>query len=189
MHVVVAGGHGQIALRLLRGLSAAGQSAVGIVRNPDHVDDVRATGAAAVVCDLEQAAVEEVATHLADADAVVFAAGAGPGSGAGRKDTVDRAASVLVADAAEQAGVRRFLQISSMGAGARRGLDADRRRRPAVLTVSLTAAPTRRHGSAGGLRSCPETGGRIEPQPPRCAVSCTGGAKCTITMAVWRMGL
>ena len=72
----------------------------------------------AVVCDLEAATAEEVTALVAGADAVVFAAGAGPGSGAARKDTVDRAASVLMADGAERAGVRRFVQVSLMGAGA-----------------------------------------------------------------------
>jgi uncharacterized protein YbjT (DUF2867 family) len=117
MRVVIAGGHGQIALRLERLLAVRGDSAVGLIRNPDHTVDVEATGAEALVCDLERADADEVAAHLAGADAVVFAAGAGPGSGAARKDTVDRAASVLLADAAERAGVRRFLQVSSMGAG------------------------------------------------------------------------
>ncbi len=68
-----------------------------------------------MVCDLERAEVGEVVEHVSGADAVVFAAGAGPGSGAARKETVDRAASVLLADACEAAGVRRFIQISSMG--------------------------------------------------------------------------
>ncbi|MEV4222742.1 NAD(P)H-binding protein [Nonomuraea sp. NPDC049725] len=114
MRIIIAGGHGQIALRLERLLGAA---AVGLVRNPAHQADVEETGAQAVLCDLEKAGVEEVAGIVRGADAVVFAAGAGPGSGAARKDTVDRAASVLMADAAERAGVRTFVQISSMGAG------------------------------------------------------------------------
>ena len=118
MRIVVAGGHGQIALRVERQLAGAGHEVVGIVRNPDHVDDVRATGAEALVLDLEAAAVHDVAGHLDAADAVLFAAGAGPGSGVARKDSVDRGASALLADAAEQAGVDRFVQISSMGAGA-----------------------------------------------------------------------
>jgi nucleoside-diphosphate-sugar epimerase len=118
MRVVIAGGHGQIALQLERLLVSQGHEALGIVRNPDHVADVEATGAAALVLDLESAGVDDLAPHLAGADAVVFAAGAGPGSGIPRKDTVDRGASVLLADAAEQAGVGRFVQISSMGAGA-----------------------------------------------------------------------
>jgi uncharacterized protein YbjT (DUF2867 family) len=115
VRVVIAGGHGQIALRLTKLLAQRGDTAVGIVRNPDHVADVREAGGDAVVLDLEQASVDEVAAALAGADAVVFAAGAGPGSGTARKDTVDRAASVLFADAAESAQVRRFLQVSAMG--------------------------------------------------------------------------
>ncbi|MCO5993283.1 SDR family oxidoreductase [Actinoallomurus rhizosphaericola] len=117
MRIVIAGGHGKIALLLEELLAARGDGVVGLIRNPDHAADVAGTGAAPVVCDLESASLEDVAVHLDQADAVVFAAGAGPGSGATRKDTVDRAASVLLADAAERAGVRRFVQISSMGAG------------------------------------------------------------------------
>lgn len=115
MKVVIAGGHGKIALRLTRLLADRGDTVVGIVRNPDHVEDIRDLGADAVVLDLEQAGTDDVAAVLAEADAVVFAAGAGPGSGPARKDTVDRGASVLLADAAEQAGVRRYLQVSAIG--------------------------------------------------------------------------
>jgi uncharacterized protein YbjT (DUF2867 family) len=117
MRVVIAGGHGKIALLLERVLAGRGDQAVGLVRNPAHVAEVQQAGAEAVVCDLEAASAGDVAVLLAGAAAVVFAAGAGPGSGAGRKDAVDRAASVLMAGAAERAGVRRFVQISSMGAG------------------------------------------------------------------------
>jgi nucleoside-diphosphate-sugar epimerase len=95
---VIAGGHGQIAMRLAKLLSERGDSPVGIVRNPGHTEDLRALGADAVVCDLESAPVDEVASHLDRADAVVFAAGAGPGSGMARKETVDRGAAVLCAD-------------------------------------------------------------------------------------------
>lgn len=118
MRTVIAGGHGQIALRLERLLATRGDEAVGIIRNPGQAEDLRAAGAEPVVCDLESASVEEVAAHLEGADAAVFAAGAGPGSGAPRKETVDRAAAVLLADAAEQAGVRRYVIVSSMGADA-----------------------------------------------------------------------
>ncbi|HSK55316.1 MAG TPA: NAD(P)H-binding protein [Jiangellales bacterium] len=115
MRVVVAGGHGQIALRLERLLAARGDHVVGLVRNPDHVPDLEAVGAAGLVLDLESAAPAEVAAVAQGADAVVFAAGAGPGSGVARKDTVDRAAATLLADAAERAGVRRYLLVSSVG--------------------------------------------------------------------------
>jgi len=116
MRVVIAGGHGQIALKLEKLLSARGDQAVGIVRNPDHVADLEAAGAEAVVLDLEKSDVDAVAKVLDGADAAIFAAGAGPGSGTARKDTVDRAAAELFAAAAEQAGVRRHVQVGSMGA-------------------------------------------------------------------------
>jgi uncharacterized protein YbjT (DUF2867 family) len=118
MRVVIAGGHGQIGMRLERLLTARGDVVAGLVRNPDHIADVEATGSAAYLCDLETATVDEVAGHLGDveADAVVFAAGAGPGSGVARKDTVDRGAAVLLADAAEKAKVRRYLMVSAIRA-------------------------------------------------------------------------
>ncbi|MCL2551402.1 MAG: NAD(P)H-binding protein [Actinomycetia bacterium] len=118
MRTVIAGGHGQIALRLERLLAARGDSATGLIRNPDQAGDLRAAGAEPVALDLESATVEQVASVLRGADAAVFAAGAGPGSGIARKTTVDRDAAVLLADAAESAGVRRFLIVSSMGADA-----------------------------------------------------------------------
>ncbi|MFH8366276.1 SDR family oxidoreductase [Streptomyces sp. NPDC018031] len=116
MRIVIAGGHGRIALRLERLLAGRGDEVAGIIRKPGQAGDLLAAGAEPVVCDLESASVGDVARHLESADAVVFAAGAGPGSGAARKETVDRAAAVLLADAAEQAGVRRYLMVSSMGA-------------------------------------------------------------------------
>jgi uncharacterized protein YbjT (DUF2867 family) len=117
MRVVIAGGHGKIALLLERLLAQRGDQAVGLIRNPAQADEVSATGAVVAVCDLESASADEVAALLDGADAAVFAAGAGPGSGVPRKDTVDRGASVLLAEAAGRAGVRRFVQVSGMGAG------------------------------------------------------------------------
>ena len=115
MRVVIAGGHGKIALRLERRLAEAGDQAVGVVRNPDHVADVEATGAQAVVLDLEHADLDALAEVVQGADAVVFAAGGGASSGAACKETVDKGAAVLLADAAQRAGVRRYLMVSSMG--------------------------------------------------------------------------
>ncbi|MFE2161564.1 SDR family oxidoreductase [Streptomyces lydicus] len=116
MRIVIAGGHGQIALRLERLLAKRGDEVAGIIRRPEQAGDLLAAGAEPVVCDLESASVEDVARHMEGADAAVFAAGAGPGSGTARKETVDRGAAVLFADAAEATGVRRFLVVSSMGA-------------------------------------------------------------------------
>lgn len=116
MDVVVAGGHGKIGLRLLRLLAARGDRARGLVRNPDHADDLHAAGAVPVLCDLEGDEVD-VAAAIAGADAVVFAAGAGPGSGAARKRTMDHQGAVRLMDAARDAGVERYVMISAMGAG------------------------------------------------------------------------
>ena len=114
MDVLVAGGHGQIARHLLRQLAAAGHHPRGLIRNPDHAADLEADGAVPVLCDLEQ---DDPAPHLGTADAIVFAAGAGPGSGAERKRTVDYGGAVKLIQAAEALGVRRYLMVSSMGAG------------------------------------------------------------------------
>src|SRR5258708_36732412 len=93
MRIVIAGGHGKIALILERLLSQRGDTVAGFIRNPEHAADLEAAGAEPVVADLENASVDEVAAHLQGADAVVFAAGAGPGSGAARQGAGDRDAA------------------------------------------------------------------------------------------------
>lgn len=115
MKVVIAGGHGAVARLTTRRLVGEGHEVVGLVRSSGHVADLTADGAAAVVVDLEAVRTVELADAVRGADAVVFAAGAGPGSGAARKDTVDRAGAVLLADAAELAAVPAYLLVSSMG--------------------------------------------------------------------------
>src|SRR3954451_15572588 len=116
MRVVIAGGHGKIALILERLLAQRGDSVAGFIRNPAQAADLEAVGAEPLIVDLEQASVDEVAKHLDGADAVVFAAGAGPGSGAARKETVDRDAAILLADAAQAAAVDRYVMVSAMAA-------------------------------------------------------------------------
>ena len=115
MRIAIAGAHGQVGRRLGRLLASRGDTVVGIARNPAHQSDLIGDGLEPAILDLEFAPVRDVAAAVEGADAVVFAAGAGPGSGIPRKDTVDRAAAILLGDAAEQAGVRRYLLISSMG--------------------------------------------------------------------------
>ncbi|WP_258073680.1 NAD(P)-binding oxidoreductase [Arthrobacter sp. 08Y14] len=115
MRIVIAGAHGQIARELGRLLVAHDHDVAGLIRNPDQAGDLEADGVAPVVIDLENSILDDVIQVLTGADAAVFAAGAGPGSGAERKDSVDRGAAVLLAEGAEQAGVVRFVQISSVG--------------------------------------------------------------------------
>jgi nucleoside-diphosphate-sugar epimerase len=115
MLVAIAGAHGKIAMRLTGRLVARGDSVIGLIRNPDHSADVQAAGAEPVICDLERAGVEEVAAAVERADAVVFAAGAGPGSGAERKLTVDRDGAIKLLDATADRGAP-FVIVSSVGA-------------------------------------------------------------------------
>jgi len=117
MRIVIAGGHGKIALSLERLLAARGDHPAGLIRTPDQAADLRTAGAEALLCDLESTSAEEVAQHLKGADAVVFAAGAGGSGGIARTRAVDLAGAARFADAAELAGVRRLVLISSMGAG------------------------------------------------------------------------
>jgi nucleoside-diphosphate-sugar epimerase len=116
MHVAIAGAHGQIAQRLIGLLVARGDSVTGLVRNPAHVAELGQLGASAVVCDLEHAGIDAVSAALAGCDAAVFAAGAGSGSGAERKVTMDRDGAITLLQAAQRAGVERFVIVSSVGA-------------------------------------------------------------------------
>jgi len=159
MDVLIAGGHGQIARRLIRLLARDGHTARGLIRNPDHAADVEADGGVPVLCDLER---EDVAPHVRGADAIVFAAGAGPGSGAERKRTVDLGAAVECVEAAEAAGVARFVIVSSIGAHApeagpeamrpylRAKAEADARVAASTLDWTIVRP--------GGLRDDPGTG-------------------------------
>jgi nucleoside-diphosphate-sugar epimerase len=151
MRVAIAGGHGQIAMRLAKVLSERGDEAVGLIRNPDQSDDVRQAGAEPAVVDLEHASEDDVAHAIAGSDAVVFAAGAGPGSGAARKETMDYGGAAKLIAAAKQAGIRRYVIVSSMGANSNaRGDDtfsvylrAKGRADDAVLASGLDATVVR----------------------------------------------
>jgi uncharacterized protein YbjT (DUF2867 family) len=183
VRIVIAGGHGQIALRLERLLAARGDTPVGLIRNPDHAADLTSAGAEPVVTDLEQVSAASLADRLAGADAVVFAAGAGPGSGNARKDTVDRGASALLADAAQAAGVRRFVQVSSMGADredlgtdtfsvylrAKAAAEADLRTRELDWTILRPGSLTNDPGT-GRVRLAPKTGRGSVPRDDVAAV-------------------
>ncbi|MFH8516943.1 NAD(P)H-binding protein [Streptomyces gelaticus] len=116
MHVVVAGGHGRVALAVSRLLTARGRRVSGLIRRPEQAADVRAAGAVLVLLDLATATVEQFAGLLAGADAVLYAAGAGLGETVDRASPVDRDSALALADAAQLVGVRRYVMLSSMGA-------------------------------------------------------------------------
>ncbi|KAJ1684123.1 hypothetical protein LUZ63_020692 [Rhynchospora breviuscula] len=115
MRVTIAGGHGQIAQHLERQLSRAGHEVVAMIRKPEQAADVEANGASTVMIDLEKTDVEEMARAIDGSDAVVFAAGGGGDGSKERKEIVDKGAAIMLADAAERAGVSRYLMVSAMG--------------------------------------------------------------------------
>jgi uncharacterized protein YbjT (DUF2867 family) len=116
MEVAVVGGHGEVALRLLRLLSERGDRARGLIRNTDHAADVEATGATAVGADVENLDADAIARSIAGVDAIVFAAGAGAGSGAARKRTVDYGGAVKMIEVARMNEISRYVIVSAIGA-------------------------------------------------------------------------
>jgi nucleoside-diphosphate-sugar epimerase len=116
MDIVIAGGHGKIALQLERLLADADHDVRGLIRNPEHEADLRAAGAVPEVADLEALDVDELTTLIGSADAIVFAAGAGPGSGPERKWTVDYGGAAKLIEVARRNGIDRYVIVSSMGA-------------------------------------------------------------------------
>jgi nucleoside-diphosphate-sugar epimerase len=116
MRVAIVGGHGKIALRLTGRLVARGVSVLGVIRRQDQAPDIQALGGKAAVSDIEHASVSELAEVIGSADAVLFAAGAGAGSGTERKLTVDRDGAIKALEASVAAGVPRYLIVSSVGA-------------------------------------------------------------------------
>ncbi len=112
MKVVVLGAHGQIAMLLHPILKSNGHEVTGIIRNPDHSEEIENAGARPVICDVEK--MDDISEAVGKVDAVVFAAGAGPGSGAERKWTVDRDGALKLIDAARKNGIKRYVMISAM---------------------------------------------------------------------------
>jgi uncharacterized protein YbjT (DUF2867 family) len=116
MDIVIAGGHGKIALLLERLLADAGHRVRGLIRNPEHEADLREAAAEPVIADLEALDVDELTALIGSADAIVFAAGAGPGSGPQRKWTLDYAGAVKLMEVARRNGIDRYVIVSAMGA-------------------------------------------------------------------------
>lgn len=116
VRVAIAGGHGKIALNLTRILSGRGDEVVSLIRKQEQEEDVRLHGAEPILCDLESAGPDELALAIGPVDAVVFAAGAGPGSGPERKETVDHLGAVKLIEAARSNRVPRYVMISATGA-------------------------------------------------------------------------
>ncbi|WP_137294440.1 SDR family oxidoreductase [Nocardioides dongxiaopingii] len=122
--VLVIGAHGKIALLAERLLVEEGHAVTGVVRNPDHADDVRATGAAVTVADVEHLDTAALTELVSGFDTVVWSAGAGGGSPE-RTYAVDRDAAIRTVDAAAAASVQHVVMVSYFGAGPDHGVPSD----------------------------------------------------------------
>jgi len=102
--IVIAGGPARSPCAWARVLSARGHRAVADPQPPATRPACTRPGAEPVVADMEH--LDDLAEYVDGADAVVFAAGAGAGSGPERKRTVDLGAAVKLLDAARRTGAR-----------------------------------------------------------------------------------
>lgn len=119
MKIVIAGAHGDIAMLMHPMLKERGHEVRGLIRKPEQEEDLKNAGAEPVICDLEKE--DDISEAVGPADAVVFAAGAGPGSGAERKWSVDRDGAIKLIEAAKKNGIDRYVMISAMGVENPRG--------------------------------------------------------------------
>jgi uncharacterized protein YbjT (DUF2867 family) len=124
MDIVIAGGHGNVAMLMYPLLIEKGHNVRGLIRKEEQAYDLETAGAVPVIADLEKG--DDITGAVGKADALVFAAGAGPGSGIERKWRVDRDGAVRCIDAARENGIPRFLMISAMGLDKPRGNDVFR---------------------------------------------------------------
>lgn len=159
--IIIIGGHGKVALQLARILAERGDEVSSVFRNPDHSEDVAATGATPVVADIERLDTDALADLLAGHDAVVFSAGAGGGDPA-RTYAVDRDAAIRVIDAAERAGVKRFVMVSYFGAGPDHGVPQD----DSFFAYAEAKAAADTHLRASGLDWTVLGPGRLTLEPP-----------------------
>ena len=116
MKVAVAGAAGNTAQRLIPRLIERGHEVRGLVRKQQQLQTLEDLGAQGTLLDLETAGPDEVRGAIEDADAIIFAAGAGPGSGPERKQTMDYGGAVKLIEAAETTGDRRYVMLSTMNA-------------------------------------------------------------------------
>ncbi|WP_053352757.1 SDR family oxidoreductase [Leucobacter musarum] len=122
--IILFGGHGKIALLTEPLLAQRGDSVTAVIRNPDHADEVRAAGAEPLVADVEQLDTDALADLIRGHDAVVWSAGAGGGDPQ-RTWAVDRDAAIRTMQAAERAGVQRYVMVSYFGASLDHGVDPE----------------------------------------------------------------
>ncbi|SES21591.1 SDR family oxidoreductase [Salisediminibacterium halotolerans] len=116
MKVLVVGANGQIGQHTVLKLKEHADHEVrAMVRKEEQAKQLRTEGAEAVVADLE-GSVDEIAEAAKGCDAIVFTAGSGGSTGADKTLLVDLDGAVKTMEAAEKAGIDRFLMVSAIQA-------------------------------------------------------------------------
>lgn len=192
--IIVFGGHGRIALLLAPLLRDRGDEVAGVIRHPDHVADVEAAGAVAVVADVEKLGVDEIADLVRGYDAVVWSAGAGGGDPE-RTYAVDRDAAQRSMDAAQSAGVRRYVMVSWIGSTEDHGVSpddgffayadakwaADEHLRGSDLDGTILGPGTLTHDDpTGSIRLDPDDSGAVSRADVAAVIAESLNAPCTI---------
>ena len=124
MDIALIGGHGKVALLAAPLLVEAGHTVHSVIRNPDHTDEVEATGAQAALADIETLDAAGWDELLRGKDAVAWSAGAGGGSPE-RTRAVDQDAAIASMDAAQRVGATRYVMVSYFGASLDHGVPED----------------------------------------------------------------
>lgn len=124
VNVVVIGGHGKIAQLATPLLVEAGYTVTSIIRDPAQEETIRSLGATPHVFDVETATQQDFVEAFTGQDAIIWSAGAGGGNPA-RTYAVDRDAAIASIDAAEEAGVKRYIMVSYHGSSLDHGVPED----------------------------------------------------------------
>ena len=112
LKILVAGSHGGVGRHLVRLLAEAGHEAIAMIRDESQAPEMENLSGIPVVADLEG----DPSPAAEGSDAIIFTAGGGPGSGAVKKETVDRGGAVKLIEAARKYDVPRYVMVSAMGA-------------------------------------------------------------------------
>ncbi|MBD7939110.1 SDR family oxidoreductase [Cytobacillus sp. Sa5YUA1] len=119
MKVLVIGANGQIGKQVMNKLSkSTGDTPVAMVRKAEQLNDFKNSGLEAVHASLT-GTVDELATAMQGCDAVVFTAGSGGHTGYDQTLLIDLDGAGKAIEAAEQAGVSRFVMVSAIHANDR----------------------------------------------------------------------
>ena len=119
MKVFVVGANGQVGHELVHTLHKDEHHEVtAMVRKEEQQKEFEDKGIHSVLADLE-GTVEDLADAMKGYDAVIFAAGSGGSTGQDMTLLIDLDGAVKTVEAAEQAGVKRYVMLSAFGVGDR----------------------------------------------------------------------